>query len=113
MVQAMLNLIRQAPADMRICDYFVLLCGSTFPIRSGVYNPKIPRNPPGHRIHDIGEDGERRLSTFPHASRIWCAIVSFWVLGSASLCLVKFMPKEMIRPGATKVDRTKLIKSRF
>jgi hypothetical protein len=36
-VQAMLILIRQALADMRNYDYFVLLCGSTYPIRSGDY----------------------------------------------------------------------------
>jgi len=37
MVQAMLILIRQALADMRNYDYFVLLCGSSYPIRSGNY----------------------------------------------------------------------------
>jgi hypothetical protein len=37
MVQATLILIRQALADMRNYDYFVLLCGSAYPIRSGDY----------------------------------------------------------------------------
>ena len=36
-VRAILILIRQALADMRNYDYFVLLCGSTYPIRSGGY----------------------------------------------------------------------------
>lgn len=36
-VRAMLILIRQALADIRNYDYFALLCGSTYPIRSGNY----------------------------------------------------------------------------